>query len=402
MRTARGSCRDFPKVRTKPEATELDFEHSEKERLFRSAVREFVDAEVVPNAMRWEEEDRFPHETWSRLAELGLCGVSLPSEHGGAGEGKTLFYIATEELARGSAGLAVAYLVGCGITMDGIVAAGTEEQKREYVPRCTNGELAFFALSEEHGGSDIAPMQVRYRRTDSGFVLDGTKTFISNGEEATFGIVFATRDPALRHEGITAFVVEKAARGLSVGKREHKAGQHCSSTTELVFDECEVPRGALLGEEGQGFRIALESITKSRVAVAAQALGIATAAYDEAVRYSTERLAFGRPLAQHQAIQFMLADMATELEVARLLMYRAAWSIDHGHSSVCEAAMAKLYASEAAGRICHDAVQLFGGYGYIHETPVERFWRDQRVTEIYEGTSEMQRIAIAREALRPE
>lgn len=380
----------------------MDFEHTEQERLFRAAVRQFVDAQVVPNAARWEEEQRFPHETWRHIAELGLCGVSLPAEYGGGGEGKTLFCIATEELARGSAGLSVSYLVGCGIGMDGICLRGTAGQKGTYVPRCASGELAFFALTEAHGGSDIAPMEVRYEKTDSGFVLDGTKVFITNGEESTFGVVFATRDPALRHKGISAFVVEKSTPGLSVGKKEQKTGQHCSSTNELVFQDCEIPAVALIGEEGQGLNLALQSIARSRVSIAAQALGIATAAYDEAVRYSKERRAFGRPLGQHQAIQFMLADMATELDVARLLTYRAAWSIDHGQPAIGESAMAKLYASEAAGRICHDAVQVFGGYGYIRETPVERFSRDQRITEIYEGTSEMQRLAIAREVLRPE
>lgn len=379
----------------------MDFEHNEQERLFRDAVKEFVDSEVVPNAARWEEEARFPQETWRQLAGLGLCGVSLPAEYGGGGEGKTLFCIATEELARGSAGLSLAYLVGCGIGMDGICTRGTEEQKREYVPRCAGGELAFFALTESHGGSDVAPMQARYRRTDAGFVLDGVKTFISNGEEASFGVVFATRDPSQRHKGISAFVVDKSASGLSVGKKENKTGQHCSSTTELIFEECEIPHGALIGEEGQGFSIALESIAKSRVSVAAQSLGIARAAYDEAVRYAGERQAFGKALGQLQALQFMLADMATELEVARLLTYRAAWLIDNGKVAVSESAMAKLYASEAAGRICHDAVQMFGGYGYIRESPVERFWRDQRITEIYEGTSEMQRLAIARHVLNP-
>jgi alkylation response protein AidB-like acyl-CoA dehydrogenase len=379
----------------------VDFEHTEQERLFRAALREFVDSEVVPYALKWEEEERFPHEAWERIAELGLCGVSLPVEYGGGGEGKTLFCIATEELARGSAGLALAYLVGCGIGVDGICTHGTPEQKEMYVRRCASGELAFFALTEAHGGSDIAPMQVRYRENGSGFVLNGTKVFISNGEEATFGVVFATRDPSLRHKGISAFVVDKSTPGLLVGKKEQKTGQHCSSTNELVFNDCEIPREALLGAEGEGLSVALGSIARSRVAVAAQALGIATAAYDEAVRYSREREAFGKPLGRLQAIQFMLADMATELEVARLLTYRAAWSIDDGRSSIGESAMAKLYASEAAGRICHDAVQIFGGYGYIRETPVERYARDQRITEIYEGTSEMQRLAISRQVLRP-
>ena len=377
----------------------MDFEHSEEERLLRDAIADFVASEIVPNAAHWEEEESFPCNAWKQMAEMGLCGISLPSEYGGGGGGKTMLCIATEEVSRGSAGLGVAYLVSCGVAMDGISTYGNEDQKREYVPRCAAGEVAFFALTEPGGGSDVAPMQLRYRQTDSGYVLNGTKTFISNGEESSFGVVFATKDPSLGSEGITGFVVEKSAPGLSVGKKEKKTGQHCSSTTELVFEDCPIPASAMVGDEGDGLRIALAAIDKSRVTVAAQSLGIARAAYDEAVRYAIEREAFGKHLGQHQAIQWMLADSATEIEVARLLTYRAAWLIDNGDHAIKESAMAKLYASEAAHRICHRAVQIFGGYGYTRDTPVERFSRDQRVTEIYEGTSEMQRWAIARQIL---
>ncbi|MBN1152541.1 MAG: acyl-CoA dehydrogenase family protein [Dehalococcoidia bacterium] len=377
----------------------MEFEHNEQEKLFRAAVREFVRTEVAPNAARWDDEERFPWEAWRQLADLGLCGVALPEAYGGGGGGKTMLCIATEELAYASGGLSVAYLVGCGVAMDAICMYGTESQKREYVGRCAQGEVAFFALTEPEGGSDVAPLRMRYRETADGYVLNGTKLFISNGEESTFGVVFATLDSELRHKGISAFVVDKPIPGLSVGRRERKTGQHCSSTTELVFDECLVRRNALIGEEGDGLSIALECIDESRVTVGAQALGIARAAYDESVRYAQEREAFGRKLGQLQAIQFMLADSATELEVSRLLTYRAAWLIDRGNLGIKESAMAKLYATEAAGRICHRAVQIFGGIGYTREAAVERFARDQRVTEIYEGTSEMQRWAIARQVL---
>ena len=377
----------------------MEFEEDEQQRLFRAAVREFVDSEVVPNAAHWEDEERFPLDTWRQMAEMGLCGVSVPEAYGGGGGGKTLLCIATEELGRGSGGLSVAYLVSCGIAMDGLNYHGSEAQKREYLSRCAKGEIAFFALTEPGGGSDVAPMQLRYRKTNAGFVLNGVKTFISNGEESSFGVVFGTCDQGLGHKGVSAFVVEKSAPGLTVGKRERKTGQHCSSTNELVFEECIVPSSALVGDEGQGLRIALESIDKSRVSVAAQALGIATAAYDEAVRYARERRAFDKALGQMQAIQWMLADSATELEAARWLTYRAAWLLDHGNLAIKESAMAKLFASESAGRICHRAVQIFGGYGYTRDAPVERYARDQRVTEIYEGTSEMQRWAIARQVL---
>ena len=377
----------------------MHFEHTEEERLFRSAVREFVQSEVSPHAATWEEEERFPWDTWRQLAELGVCGVSLPTEYGGGGGGKTLMCIATEELARASAGLATAYLVSCGIAMDGIIKHGTEAQKQKYLSRCARGEIAFFALTEPGGGSDLAPLQMRYKATADGYSLNGTKTFISNGEESTFGVVFATSNPAAGHRGISGFVIEKDTPGFSVGKKEKKTGQHCSSTTEIVLDDCVVPRENLLWKEGHGVRLALEAIDKSRVAIAALAVGIATAAYNESVRYAKERHAFGKALGQLQAIQWMIADMSTELEASRLLTYSAASLIDEGKPSIRESAMAKLFASEASGRICHRAVQIFGGYGYTRDTPVERFSRDQRVTEIYEGTSEMQRWAIARQVL---
>ncbi len=377
----------------------MDFDHDEQQSLFRAAVREFVNSEVVPHAARWEDEERFPWETWHQLAELGLCSLALPEEYGGGGSGKMMLCIATEELARASGGLSVAYLVSCGVAMDGICMHGTPEQKGDYIPRCARGEVACFALTEPDGGSDVAPMRMRYQTTNDGFVLNGSKTFISNGEEASFGVVFATKDPEMGHRGVSAFVFERDVPGFTVGKRERKTGQHCSSTNELLFDEYKVPRDALIGQEGEGLIIALESIDKSRVSVAAQALGIARAAYDEMVRYATERRAFGKALGQQQAIQWMIADSATELEAARLLTYRAAWLIDQGNLAIKESAMAKLYASEAAGRICHRAVQVFGGIGYTRDAAVERYARDQRVTEIYEGTSEMQRWAIARQIL---
>ena len=378
----------------------MHFEHTEEERLFRAAVREFVQSEISPHAARWEEEERFPWDTWRQLAELGVCGVALPAEYGGGGGGKTLMCIATEELSRASAGLATAYLVGCGIALDGICKHGTEAQKKEYVTRCASGEVAFFALTEAAGGSDLGTMQTRYRETDSGYSLTGTKTFISNGEESSFGVVFASKKPGEGHRGVSAFILNKDIPGCSVGKKEKKTGQLCSSTTEIVLDDCVLPRESMLGKEGHGVRIALEAIDKSRVAVAAQALGIAGAAYDESIRYAKERQAFGKALGQLQTIQWMIADMSTELEAARLLTYSAASLIDEGNPAIRESAMAKLFATEAAGRICHNAVQIFGGYGYIRETPVERFSRDQRVTEIYEGTSEMQRWAIARQVLK--
>lgn len=377
----------------------MDFEFTEEQKMFQAMVRDFVDQEIAPMAARWEEEERFPYDVWGEMAALGICGVALPKEYGGNGGGKTLFCIATEEIARGSAGLAVAYLVGCGVAMENIVRYGTEEQKSTYVPRCCSGEIAYFALTEAVGGSDVALMQTRYTKEGDYYLLNGTKLFITNGEESSFGVVYATRNTSLGYRGISCFIVEKSSPCFSVGKKEKKTGQHCSSTTELIFDNCRIPVTNRVGEERKGFRMALEAIDASRISIGAQALGIAEAAYDAAVAYAKERKAFGKSLAQMQAIQWMISDMATDIDASRLLIYKAAWLQEQGKPFIKEAAMAKLFATEASSRVCHKAVQIFGGYGYSRDFAVERYARDQRVTEIYEGTSEMQRWAIARHTL---
>jgi len=377
----------------------MNFEFSEEEKMFQAMVRDFVAQEIEPVAAQWEDEENFPYEVWKKMADLGICGVALPREYGGSGGGEILFCIATEEIARGSGGLATAYLVSCGVAMDSIVKYGSEEQKRNYIPRCSNGEIAYFAVTEAAGGSDVALMQTRYAQEGDYYILNGTKLFITNGEESEFGTVYATKDTSLGYRGISCFIVEKGTPGLSIGKKERKTGQHCSSTTELVFDNCKMPITNRVGEEGKGFRMALEAIDASRITIGAQAVGIAGAAYDAAVAYAKERVAFGKSLAQMQAIQWMIADMATDIDVARLLVYKAAWLIDQGKPFIKEAAMAKLFATEASHRVCHKAVQIFGGYGYTRDFAVERYARDQRITEIYEGTSEMQRWAIARQTL---
>jgi butyryl-CoA dehydrogenase len=376
----------------------MHFDLSEEQLMFQMSLRDFVDREVVPQAAEWEEAGTFPWDTWHRLADLGICAMTLPPQYSaGAGGSKLLFALAVEEIARGSAGLATSYLVSSGIAMENIVKYGTESQKRELLTRCSGGEIAFFALTEPLGGSDLRSMETRYVRQTDCFVIDGTKTFITNGEESSFGLVYARDRSASDYRGISCFVVEKDNPGFSVGKRERKTGQHCSSTTELVFDNCRVPLAALVGREGKGLRMALEAIDASRVSIGAQALGIARAAYDAAVDYAGQRKAFGKSIGQFQAVQWMLSDMATEIEAARLLVYKAAWLIDRGRPFARAAAIAKLYASEACRRVCQAAVQIFGGYGYTRDFPVERYARDQRVTEIYEGTSEMQRLAIARD-----
>jgi len=375
----------------------MNFELSEEHKMFQAMLRDFVVNEIEPRAAEWDETDQFPYDMVKKMAELGLYSVGLPEEYGGTGDELT-FTIAAEEVSRGSGGLGISYLVTLGLAMYPITMHGNHEQKSRFIPRVVDGATVAFALTEPMAGSDVANLNTRYEKDGDTFILNGSKIFITSGAEADFVTTFATRDKALGHKGISAFIVEKGTPGFSVGKLEHKMGIHPASAAELIFDNCRIPAGNLLGEEGKGFRIALEAIDASRVTIAAQAVGIAQAAFDAAVAYAKERKQFGVEIARHQGIQFMIADMAVELDAARLLTYRAAWLTEQsGKSPLKEAAMAKLYASEAAHRICHKAVQIFGGYGYTREFPVERFYRDQRITEIYEGTSEMQRWTIARQ-----
>mgnify|MGYP006286922497 FL=1 len=375
----------------------MNFEFDEETRMFQSMVRDFVANEIAPCASEWDTTSEFPHDMLTKMAGLGLYGVGLPEEFGGMGDEIT-FTIAAEEVSRGSGGLGISYLVSLGLAMYPVTMHGTHEQKALYIPRVIEGATVAFALTEAMAGSDVANLDMRYEKDGDSYILNGTKVFITNGAEADFVTTFATCDRSLGYKGISAFVVERGTPGFSVGKLERKMGIHPASAAELVFDNCRIPAENLIGEEGKGFRIAMEAIDASRVTIAAQALGIAQAAYDSAVSYAQERKQFGVEIARHQGIQFTIADMAVDLDAARLLTYRAAWlTKQKGKTPLKEAAMAKLYASEAAHRICHRAIQIHGGYGYTREFAVERFYRDQRITEIYEGTSEMQRWTIARQ-----
>jgi len=377
----------------------MDFELTEDQKMFQSMVRDFCATEIAPHAAKWDEENEFPHDVIKKMAAAGLQGVHFPEEYGGNGDEVT-FAIATEEIARACAGISVVYLVSLGLGMYPIVMHGTGQQKKHYIPRVINGAIVAFGLTEAMAGSDVAAMETKYARQGDHYVLNGQKIFISNGAEAEFVTTFATKDKSLGYRGISAFVVDRGTKGFSVGKLERKMGLHPASVAELIFDDCKIPVANMLGEEGKGFRVALEGIDASRVSIAAQALGIAQAAYDAAVAYAKERKQFGVELGRLQAIQWMISDMATDIDAARLLIYRAAWQTKkEGHAPAKEAAMAKLFASEAAHRVCHKAVQIFGGYGYTKDFPVERYYRDQRITEIYEGTSEMQRWTIARQVL---
>lgn len=379
----------------------MDFSLTEEQLIFQKVVRDFATRELEPRAAEIDEKEEFPAENIRKMAKLGLFGITIAEEYGGSGGDYIQLAIATEEIARACASTSAIYLASLSLSTYPIYNFGTEEQKRRFVPPLAKGErLACFALTEEMAGSDPASLQTSYKRQGSGYVLNGRKIFITNGAEAETIVTFATIDRSLGYRGIAAFIVEKNTPGFFVGKKEKKLGIRGSSTAELIFDNCFVPLEQRLGEEGKGFRIALESIDASRISVAAQAVGIARAAFESSLKYAKERHQFGRPIAEFQAIQWMLADMATYIEAARLLTYRAAYLKDKGLPFIKEAAMAKLFASEAAMNITVKAVQIHGGYGYIKDFPVERYMRDAKITEIYEGTSEMQRLTIARSLIR--
>jgi len=379
----------------------MDFELTEEQKMLKTMAQDFATKELEPIAAQIDEESRFPEENVRKMAELGLAGIGLPEEHGGSGGGATEFCIVIEEISRVCAATSAILLASSGLAIEPIYIYGKEDQKKRFVtPVATGEKLACFALTEAGAGSDPAALETTATRKDNGYLLNGTKTFITNGAEAGIALVFAATDKSLRHKGITAFVVEKDTPGFTVGKHEHKLGIRASSTVELVFEDCFVPEENRLGNEGEGFKIAITAIDASRVAVAAQALGIAQGAFDKALPYAKERQQFGQPIANFQAIQWMLADMATQIDAARLLTYRAAYLQDKGQPFIKEASMAKVFAAETSVFVTSKAIQIYGGYGYVKEYPLERYFRDAKITEIYEGTSEMQRMTIARQLIR--
>jgi alkylation response protein AidB-like acyl-CoA dehydrogenase len=379
----------------------MDFSFSEEQKMLRAAVRDFAEKEIAPRAARIDETDKLPDGLAAGMAGLGLFGLTVPEEYGGSGQGKTEFCIAIEELSKASAAAAGLLRVSLSLAVHPIVAFGNDEQKKRFLPPYVSGKrLACFALTEAGAGSDPAAMETTARRQGDSYILNGSKVFISLGEEADIAVVFATIDKAQLHKGVTAFIVEKGTPGFSVGKREKKLGLHGISAVELVFEDCPVPAANRLGEEGQGFKIALDSLNASRTTVGVEAVGISQAAFEAARDYAKDRQQFGQPLSDFQAIQWMLADMATQIEAARLLVYQAAYLEDNGQPYVKEAAMAKLFASEVSRMVTNTALQIHGGYGYTKDYPVERYLRDARITEIYEGTSEMMRLTIARSILK--
>ena len=373
---------------------------SEEELLLRSTVREFADQVLAPHAADYDEKGQFPWDNVRGLAELGLFGLTIDEEHGGSGGTTRQLAVAIEEIARGCGSTSVIYLAHLSLCAQFIHMYGTEGQKQRFVPELARGEkIGAFALTEPGAGSDVAAMSTTANRSDGCYLLNGTKLFITNAVEADTFLVLATHDPGLRARGINALVVERNTDGLTINPQHGKMGMRASSTAELVFEDCAVPEENRLGGEGEGFGQTMEVLNGSRIGIAAQCVGIAQAAYEASVQYAGQREAFGQHLADMQAIQWMIADMATDIEAARLLVHQAATLKDEGAPFVTEASMAKLFASRVANETADKAVQIHGGTGYFAPTPVERYYRDARVTEIYEGTSEVQRMIIARNVL---
>ncbi|MFC1860750.1 acyl-CoA dehydrogenase family protein [Chloroflexota bacterium] len=375
----------------------MDFALTEDQKMLKTMLQDFATKEIEPVAAQIDRTAEYPAEQVRKMSELGLMGLTIPEEYEGSGKGMVDFCIAIEELSHASAAVTCYFRGSLSLGIGPIKLFGTEDQKKKYLPPHARGEkMACFALTEAGAGSNPAGMETTAIRKNGGYSINGNKLFISIGSEAEIIVVFATIDKSLRQKGITAFIVDKDNPGFTVGKHEDKMGFRGLSSVELIFQDCFIPEGNRIGEEGRGLRIALEVLNESRVTVGAEAVGIAQAALDASVAYAKERQQFGQRIASFQAIQWMLADMATHIEAARLLTFHAAYLQDTGQPFVKEAAMAKLFASEMSGMVTNKAVQIHGGYGYTKDYPLERYLRDARLTEIYEGTSEMQRMTIAR------
>lgn len=379
----------------------FDFSLNRDQEMIRDSVRDFAQSVLKPRAADYDRSRQFPLDNWKRCAEMNLTGMMIPEEHGGAGLDCVSYVIAIEEVSRACASTGVILSVNNSLVCGPLLKFGNDDQKKRYLgPHARGEKIGAYCLTEPGAGSDSAALRATAKKKGDTYILNGTKVFVTNGEAASTFLVYATIDPALRHKGITAFLVERGFSGFKQGKPERKMGITCSGSTEIVLEDCEVPAANRLGAEGEGFRIAMHTLDGGRIGIAAQALGIGQAALDESLLYSRAREAFGKPISELQAIQWKLADMATEVEAARLLAYRAGWARDNKDRCSLEASMAKLYASEACMRAAHQAVQVHGGYGYINEYTVERLFRDARITEIYEGTSEIQRLVIAKEVLK--
>jgi len=378
----------------------MDFELTEEHRMIRRMVREFAEKEIAPRAQEIDETDRFPDELFRRMGELGIIGLPFPEEYGGSGGDYMSLVIALEEIARVSGSMAITLDAQTSLFCEPIYLFGTEAQKQKYLTPAARGEkIGAFGLTEPQAGSDAGATRTRAVRDGDEWIINGQKIFITNGSIADFVVITAKTDPEAGTRGISAFIVEKGTPGFQPGRDEKKMGLKGSVTSELFFENCRIPAENLLGKENEGFKQFLVTLDAGRVAIAAMAVGLAQGAFDKAVAYAQEREQFGQPIARFQAIQWMIAEMATEIEAARLLVNRAAWMRTKGERFTKEAAMAKLFATEMSERVCHKAIQIHGGYGYIQEYEVERMYRDQRLCAIGEGTNQIQRLVIARQIL---
>jgi butyryl-CoA dehydrogenase len=378
----------------------MQLDLSSEQRLIQAVARDFADKEVRPIAAAIDRDARFPHETVQRMGELGLMGIAVPEAYGGSGGDTVAYVVALEEVAKACASHAVIMSVNNSLYCDPVHKWGTEEQKQRFlVPYAAGQKLGCFSLTEPEAGSDATNQNVQAVPDGDAYRLRGSKIFVTNGREAHAALVFAQTDRARGHHGISAFLVEKGTPGFTVVKTEDKLGIRASDTAELLFEDCRVAAAHRLGAEGEGFKIAMATLDGGRIGIAAQAVGIAAGAYELALGYAKERKSFGVPIAQHQMVQWMLADMATSIDAARLLTLRAATLKDREAPVTTEAAMAKLFAAEMAMKVTTDAIQVHGGYGFIKEYQVERYFRDAKITQIYEGTSQIQKLVIARHLL---
>jgi len=379
----------------------MDFSLKDHQKLIRDTVRQFMETEVRPLVKELEREEKFPLEIIKKLGEMGCCGMLVPEEWGGPGLDTVSYVLMLEEVARVYTAMSTALGVTNSAVQAPLVEFGTVAQKQKYLKRLASGEiLGSFCLTEAAAGSDAAGIQSTAVKQGAAYLLSGAKTWVTNGSHAGVYIVFAKTDPAAGGKGITAFLVEQSFKGFKIGRHEDKMGQRSSPSVEILLNNCEVPAANRLGEEGQGLKIALSALDGGRIGIAAQAVGLAQGALDDSIKYAKQRRAFGKSIGEFQAIQWMLADMQTEIEAARGLLYYAAWLKDSGKAMGSAASKAKLYASEMANRVAYKAVQIHGSLGYSRETDVERMYRDARVITIYEGTSEVQRMIIARDLLK--
>lgn len=377
----------------------VDFSLTAEQRSLQDLARKFAKTAMLPVAAACDREGRFPEEVYRKAWELGLMNLNVPTDYGGSGLSVLDQCLIVEELARACGGMTTSIIANC-LALEPILLGGTEDQRQRTLPSfCASYHLASFCLTEPGGGSDAGGLQTRCRRDGDSYVLDGEKCFITNAPHAALYTVFATLDPSLRHKGITAFFVPRESEGITPGKEEEKMGHRASSTSTVKFDHVRVPATDRLGAEGEGFALAMRTLDHTRTPIGALATGIAQAAIDYAGEYANKRHTFGKPIGEHQAIQTKFANMAQDLNAARLLTWQAAWWIDQGQQGSFESSMAKCFASDAAMRVADEAIQIFGGYGYMKEYPVEKLLRDAKLTQIYEGSNEIQRIVIARELL---